>query len=144
MWEGDWAKFWPLRRILAVSMAVARQGQALILHEKIKKIGSRGGIGMGSNSGWPHALGCPEWVPPGAGSREGVLGTLWWFPCPSGPIHAIHADTDHIHIHTGQYTLIPANTEYTLKYMQIWLIHVDTYRFLHMHAYTCNTPTPQT
>ncbi len=37
---------------------------------------------MGSNSGWPHALGCPEWVPPGAESREGVLGTLWWYPCP--------------------------------------------------------------
>jgi len=47
-----------------------------------RKIGSRGGIGMGSKSGCAHALGCPEWVPPGAGSREGVLGTLWWFPAP--------------------------------------------------------------
>ena len=84
-----------------------------------RKIGSRGGIGMGSKSGWAHALGCPEWVPPGAGSREGVLGTLWWFPCPSGPILAIHADTDMIPTHTCSYTLIPANTQYTYTYMQI-------------------------
>jgi hypothetical protein len=71
---------------------------------KNRKIGSRGGIGMGSKSGWAHALGCPEWVPPGAGSREGVLGTLRWFPFPSGPILAIHADTDQIPIHTCLYT----------------------------------------
>ncbi len=73
-----------------------RTGQNTYSSRKNKKIGCRGpgGIGMGSNSGWPHALGCPEWVPPVAGSREGVLGTLWWFPCPSGRIHAIHADTD--------------------------------------------------
>ena len=73
---------------------------------------------MGSKSGWAHALGCPEWVPPGAGSREGVLGTLWWFPFPSGPILAIHADTDQIPTHTCLYTQIPANI----------------YRYLHMHA----------
>ena len=86
---------------------------------KNRKIGSRGGIGMGSKSGWAHALGCPEWVPPGAGSREGVLGTLWWFPFPSGPILAIHADTDQIPTHTCLYTQIPANTQYTYTYMQI-------------------------
>ena len=44
---------------------------------KNRKIGSRGGVGMGTKSGLAHALGCPEWVPPGAGSGEGVLGTLW-------------------------------------------------------------------
>ncbi len=47
---------------------------------KNRKIGSRG-VGMGSKSGRAHALGCPEWVLPGAGSREGVLGMLWWFSC---------------------------------------------------------------
>ena len=50
---------------------------------KNPKIGSRWGIGMGSKSGWAHALGCPEWVPPGAGSPVGVSGKLWWFPCPN-------------------------------------------------------------
>ncbi len=55
---------------------------------------------MGSKSGRAHALGCPEWVPPGVGSGEGALGTLWWFQCPSGPILAIHADTDQIATHT--------------------------------------------
>jgi len=68
--------------------------------EKIEKSGRGGGVGMGSKSGWAHALGCPEWVPPGVGSGEGVLGTLWWFQCPSGPILAIHADTDQIPTHT--------------------------------------------
>ena len=67
---------------------------------KNPKIGSRCGIGMGSKSGWAHAQGCPdsEWVPPDAGSREGVLGTLWWFPCPSCQIHAIPTDT-YIYLH---------------------------------------------
>ena len=101
--------FWPLLRTLAVSMAVARQVQTLIFQRKSKnRVG--GGIGMGSKSGWAHALGCPEWVPPGAGSREGVLGTLWWFPRPSGPVLAMHADTDEmcasIQIHTNTYIYI--------------------------------------
>ncbi len=73
------------------------------------KIGSRGGVGMESKSGRAHALGCPEWVPPGAGSREGVLGMLWWFSFPSGPMHAIHADTDSILTHTCKYIQIPTD-----------------------------------
>jgi hypothetical protein len=78
---------------------------------KNRKIGSRGGgVGMGSKSDRAHALGCPEWVPPGAGSREGVLGMLWWFSCPSGPMHAIHADTDDILTHTCRYIQIPTDT----------------------------------
>ena len=65
---------------------------------------------MESKSGQAHALGCPEWVPPGAGSGEGVLGTLWWLPCPSGPILAIHADTDQICSDTYRYIQIPTDT----------------------------------
>ncbi len=68
------------------------------------------GVGMGSKSGWAHALGCPEWVPPGAGSREGVLGMVWWFSCPSGPMHPIHADTDGTLTHTCRYIQIPTDT----------------------------------
>ena len=117
-WESDWAKFEPPWTILADSTAMARCTTAQKCWQN-RKIGSRGGIGMGSKSGWAHALGCPEWVPPGAGSREGVLGTLWWFPCPSGPILAIHADTDQICTHTYRYIEIPTHTYIleTAKYL---------------------------
>ncbi len=94
-------------------MAVARQVQTPILEGKIEKSGRRGAVGMGSKSGRAHALGCPEWVSPGAGSREGVLGTLWWFPCLSGPILVIHADTDCILAHTCIYFHIPTIPTYT-------------------------------
>jgi hypothetical protein len=68
--------FWPVQRILANSMARARPVQTPILHPKI---GSKGRTGMGLESGWAHALGCPEWGPPGAGPQEGhgVLGSQW-------------------------------------------------------------------
>ena len=84
---------------------------------------------MGSKSGRAHALGCPEWVPPGAGSRGGVLGMLWWFPCPSGPMHAIDADTDCILMHTCTYIQIP--TDY---------LYIDTYR-RRQNTYCGNIPT---
>ncbi len=45
-WEGDWAKIWPVRSILADTMAVARQVQTPVLQEKIEKSG-RGGLGWG-------------------------------------------------------------------------------------------------
>ena len=99
---------------------------------------------MGSKSGRAHALGCPEWVPPGAGSREGVLGTLWWFPRPSGPVLAIHADTDEMCTHTYRYIQIPTYTyiRETAKYL--WRYHTeryeqipaDTYKYMHI-------PTPK-
>ena len=108
--EGDLAKFWPVWSILADSMAVARQVQTPVLQEKIEKSGRGGGVGMGTKSGQAHALGCPEWVPPGAGLGEGVLGMLWWFSCPSGPMHAIHADTDSILTHTCRYIQIHTDT----------------------------------
>ena len=99
---------------------------------------------MGSKSGLAHALGCPEWVPPGVGSGEGVLGTLWWFQCPSGPILAIHADTDQICLDTYRYIQIPTYTyiletakyrwrQHTERYKQI---ATDTYRYMHI-------PTPK-
>ena len=112
---------------------------------KNRKIGSEGGVGMGSKSGRAHALGCPEWVPPGAGSRGGVLGMLWWFPCPSGPMHAIAADTDGILMHTCIYMHILTIPTYT--YIQIHTgsdkiptavtyLH-DTAWFLQIHEDTC-------
>ncbi len=69
---------------------------------------------MGSKSGLAHALGCPEWVPPGAGSLEGVLGMLWWFSCPSGPMYAIHADTDSILTHICRYLQITTDTSISI------------------------------
>ena len=60
---------------------------------KNPKIGSMGRTGMGLESGWAHALGCPEWGLPGAGQHEGVLGTWWWCTCCSGPIPAIPTNT---------------------------------------------------
>ncbi len=104
--EGEWAKFWHVHSILADSKAVARQVPTLILQEKMKKsCGGGGGVVMGSKIGKAHALGCPYWVPSGAGSREYVLGTLCWFLCPRVQIHTIRADTDkYLHIHT--YTCI--------------------------------------
>ena len=90
-----------LHSVLADSKAVARQVQTLILEEKMKKSGAGGGGGgMGSKSGQAHALGCPEWVPWGYGPQEYVLGTLWWFLCPSAPIHTIHTDADNISSYT--------------------------------------------
>ncbi len=73
---------------------------------KNPKIRSRGRTEMGLESGWAHALGCPEWGPPGAGPQEGVLGTWWWFLCCSGPIPVIPAHTyGYLQIHA-----IPAHT----------------------------------
>ncbi len=69
---------------------------------------------MGLESGWAHALGCPEWGPPGVGPQEGVL-PLFWGRC--GGVRAAVA----------QYLL----------YLQITM---DTYtymRYLYIHAYTC-------
>ena len=71
---------------------------------------------MGSKSGQAHALGCPEWDHWGNGSREYVLGTLWWFLCPSAPIHTIHTYTDNISAYTCILMLIPI---YTYTYMHI-------------------------
>ncbi len=93
---------------------------------------------MGSKSGQAHALGCPEWVPPGAGSGEGVLGTLWWFPCPSGPILAIHADTDQICSDTYRYIQIPTYTYILEREIPMCCnILKDTNRLLQIHADTC-------
>jgi len=90
-------------------MAVARQNPTPVCKKKSKNW-AKGGVGMGTKSGQAHALGCPEWVPPGAGSGESVLGTLWWFLCPSGPILAILADTDQMCTHTYRYIQIPTHT----------------------------------
>ena len=81
-------------------MAVARQVQTPILEGKIEKSGRRGGMGWGQKVVGHMPWGALSGSPHGAGSREGVLGTLWWFPCPSGPILVIHADTDCILTHT--------------------------------------------
>jgi hypothetical protein len=103
-----------------------------------RKIGSREGVGMGSKSGWAHALGCPEWVPPGVGSREGVLGMLWWFPCPRGPMHAIHTDNDSLLTHTCKYIQIPTDTYISIHTggskipTAVTYLH-DTGRFLQTH-----------
>jgi hypothetical protein len=84
---------------------------------------------MGSKSGRAHALGCPEWVPPGAGSRGGVLGMLWWFPCPSGPMHAIAADTDGILMHTCIY---------------MHILTIPTYTYIQIHTGSDKIPTAVT
>jgi hypothetical protein len=112
-------------------MAVARKSPTLVF-------GSRGGVGMGSKSGLAHALGCPEWVPPGAGSGESVLGTLWWFPCPSGPILAIHADTDQMCTHTYRYIqYLHIHTFWRQQNTYGGNILKDTNRFQQIHTDTC-------
>ena len=115
-------------------MAVARQVQTLILQGKIEKSGREGGLGWGCKVDGHMPWGALSGFPPGAGSREGVLGTWWWFPCPSGPILAIHTDTDHIQTHTCSYTLIPTNTLYTYKYKQI---PADTSGHIQITTHTC-------
>ncbi len=99
---------------------------------------------MGSKSSWAHVLGCTEWVPPGAGSREGILGRRWWFSCPSGPMVAIHADADIILTHTCKYIQIPTDTYISIHTggskipTAVTYLH-DTGRFLQIHqipAYT--------
>ncbi len=87
----------------------------------MRKIGCPGGTGMREYSGWTHALRCPEWVSPGAGSQDRVLGTWWWFSCPSGLIHATPADMACIHAHT-------------YNYIQI---HTHTYTYIHILTHTC-------
>jgi hypothetical protein len=49
--------FWPLLRTLAVSMAVARQVQTLILQEKIEKSGREWGLGWGQTVDGPMPWG---------------------------------------------------------------------------------------
>ena len=115
-------------------MPVARPVQTPVLEEKIEKSGRGGGLGWGQKVIRHMPWGALSGFPRGAGSQEGVLGTLWWFPCPSGPIHAIHADTDPIHIHTCQYAWIHANTKYTSQYMQI---PADTCRYIQIPTHTC-------
>ena len=63
---------------------------------------------------------------------------LWWFPCPSGPMHAIDADTDGILMHTCTYIQIPI---YTCQYL---CIHAHIRIYLLIHAHTCTYPTPPT
>jgi hypothetical protein len=74
--------FWPLQRILAVSMAVARQVKTLIFSEKIKKSGREVGLGWGQK--------LDRHMPWGAlsGSRR-VRGheRVFWGLC--GGIHAL-------------------------------------------------------
>jgi hypothetical protein len=120
-------------------MAVARQVQIPVLQEKIEKLGRGGFWGWGQKVVGHIPLGCPEWVSLGAGSREGVLGMLWWFPCPSGPMHAIHADTDSILTHTCKYIQIPTDTYISIHTggikipIAVTYLH-DTDRFLQIHA----------
>ncbi len=58
----------------------------------------RGGSPMAGKSGRPPAQGCPEWGQRGAAPAGGLLGTLCWHPCLSGPIYTIH--TAYMRIHT--------------------------------------------
>ena len=53
---------------------------------------------------------------------------LWWFPCPSGPMHAIPADTDGILMHTCIYMHILTIPTYTYVYM-----HIYAYTYTYMH-----------
>jgi hypothetical protein len=75
-------------------------------------------------------------VPLGAGSREYVLGTLWWFLCPSVPIHTIHADTDNIPAYTDISMHIPIVYTLGRKQNTYCSIIPDTVRFLQIHVNT--------
>ena len=104
--------FWPLLRTLAVSMAVARQVQTLILQEKIEKSGREGGLGWGckvdGHMPWGALSGSPR-----------VLGheRVFWGRCGgfSAPV--------------AQY----------LQYMRILIIylriHTNTHKYLLIHTY---------
>jgi hypothetical protein len=66
--------------------SVTRQGQTPIFQEK-KLSGQEVGLAWGhkvdDHMSWGALSGLPP-NPPVAGSREGVFGIWWWFPCPSG------------------------------------------------------------
>ncbi len=85
---------------------------------------------MGSKSGQAHALGCPEWISWGYGSREYVLGTLWWFLCPSAPIHTIHTYTDNI----SAYTCISMHMQSLQDLHVCECIYTDRYRQIQMNV----------
>jgi hypothetical protein len=124
-------------------MAVARLVQTPVVQEKIEKSGRAGRLGWGQKVVGHMPWGA-EWVTPGAGSREGVLGMLWCFSCPSGPMHAIQADTDSMLTHTCKYIQIPTDTYMSIHTgrrkipTSVTYLH-DTGRFLQIHqipAYT--------
>ena len=82
---------------------------------------------MAGQSGRPPAQGCPEWGPPGAAPAGGLLGTLCWHLCSSGPIHTIHT------IHTNKHTC---------TYIHILMIHAHTHiihtsyiRYIRIHTH---------
>ncbi len=149
--------------IFTVSRPIVRQSQDRSKHWFLKtkwknRVEGGGGVRWGLKSGQAHALGCPEWIPWGYGSRDSwreyVLGTLWWFLCPSAPIHTIHSYTDNIsaytcilmHIPKYTYIYIDIHIKYTLggkpyTYCSIIptrynLIPTDTCQYTHI-------PTPQ-
>ena len=110
-------------------MAVARQVPTLILDGKIEKSGRRGGLGWGQKVVGHMPWGALSGSPPGAGSRGGVLGMLWWFLCPSDPMHAIDADTDGILMHTCIY---------------IQILTIPTYTYIQIHTGSDKIPTAVT
>ena len=109
---------------------------------KNPKLGSMGRTGMGLESGWAHALGCPEWGLPGAGPHEGVLGTWWWCPYHSGPIPAIPTHTDgylQIHAIPAHAYFIPTDTYLypVTPGCKILREHNILTRYSHIPIYTC-------
>jgi hypothetical protein len=66
------------------------------------------------------------------------LGMLWWFPRLSGPMHAIHADTDSTLTHTCKYIQIPTDTYISIHTggskipTAVTYVH-DTDRFFQIH-----------
>ncbi len=67
------------------------------LQGKIEKSGRGGGLVWGQKVVRHMPWGALSGSPRVRGQERVFWGlSVWWFPCPSGPILAIHADTDQI------------------------------------------------
>ena len=99
--------------ILAVSMAVARQVQTLILQEKIEKSGREWGLGWGQTVDGPMPWGALSGSPRVRGHERVFGGHGGGFRAP------VVQYLQYMQTYTCSYTLIAANTQYTYTYMQI-------------------------
>ena len=106
--------FWPLLRTLAVSMAVARQVQTLILQEKIEKSGREWGLGWGQTVDGPMPWGALSGSPRVRGHEKVFWGLCGGFRSP-----------------VVQY----------LQYMQILIRYLYILAYTHRYLQIPNIPT---
>ncbi len=141
----------------ACGMPIGCSGGALwtpqcVMRAPVRQNGSGGGSPMAEKSGRPPAQGCPEWGPRGAAPAGGLLGTLCWHPCLSGPIHTIHTaymrtyntcntciwiEKDTYTIHTIHTYAVSACLGQYIPYIQHTCAYIQYIQYMHIWIEIC-------